>query len=249
MVFVTLARALYIQSADERRLRINLLEFKMTKFSRLFRTLVLTVTVAAFTFAFNACSQENPLGSSTCSEVKTEQDYQLIPDLPGLDKQKIVETNKHKYKAHRADVDETSAQRFPLIGTTTINYCEDRGHYREGIIKFGAANNSKFTLDDNALTPPPGYNVGDSVTITMRIDYDKDNKESIYSFGPHGCQFSPQAQLKLDYGALGLEMPKLYYINDDGNRVEQEPEQISVNKKWLKIRVDHFSRYAVSWAE
>jgi len=68
------------------------------------------------------------------------------------------------------------------------------------------------------------------------------------TFGPHGCQFDPPAQLRVDYSDLGVELPTLFYIDENGNSIEQAPDHIDTRGKWLTLSFDHFSRYAVAWS-
>ena len=81
----------------------------------------------------------------------------------------------------------------------------------------------------------------------MNVDYDQVKNELIFEFGPHGCQFSPAARVKLDYNPLGINIATLYYIDENGNYIEQTPDYININKKYMMINLDHFSRYAVAY--
>ena len=137
---------------------------------------------------------------------------------------------------------------YSINVSKTFTYEDGKGQYKGGNIKFGSNNKSKFTLEKGALTPPPDVAWGEPVTITIQIEYDASKQELLYTFGPHGCQFSPRAMIKLEYSELGIDVPTLFYIDENGDYNEQQPNQIDINKKWLKIRVDHFSRYAVAWA-
>jgi len=226
------------------------------------RFILITTTVAlGYLFiSFSACTQNDPLSSSeeTYEQIAKDDDRtQEDSGLNTIDDDSNSDTNSDSdgdgnddsEGENESNTGEDTGLAFPLIGSTTCHYSSEINNYLGGKIEFGTNNKSKFTLADSALTPPAGFSVGDSVTITMRIDYDPDKGELIYSFGPHGCQFSPRAELKLDYGALNLDSPQLYYIEESGNYVEQEPDQVDINKSWLKIRIDHFSRYAVAWGE
>ena len=134
---------------------------------------------------------------------------------------------------------------WPLQASAVFEYDSKKGYYTGGSFNFGYKNKSGFVLKDDALTPPAGTNWGAPVTITVEVDYDSTAQELIFTFGPHGCQFSPRAEVKMDYEVLGINLPVLYYIDDNGNRIKQEPEQIDAGKKWIKISLDHFSRYAL----
>ncbi len=184
------------------------------------------VLMTAFVVNFNGCSEQSPVAS--------------VSDVP-------VST-LHKKGGRGKDKHNDDELNFPISLSKTYRFNKKENYYRGGDIEFSNDNKSKFQLQDGALTPPPDIDWGKPVTITMEIDYDEASNQLIYTFGPHGCQFEPQAQVKLDYAALGVNVPVLYYIDENGDYIKQTPEYIDVNKKWLKIRVDHFSRYAVAWS-
>jgi len=138
---------------------------------------------------------------------------------------------------------------WPLIASKTYTYNDSLGGYNGGKIEFGINNKSSFHIKDRALIPPAGPSMSPRMrdaTVTMRIDYDPVAGQLLYEFGPHGCQFQPCAMLKMDYGELQIEEPVLFYIDERGNYIKMEPHQINTNQKWIMIKLDHFSRYAVS---
>lgn len=137
---------------------------------------------------------------------------------------------------------------WPLVKSKVFRFNNGANQYNGGNIKFPKGHKSKFVLEDSSLTPPPNIAFGEDVTITMQVDYDEDSGEMIFTFGPSGCQFSPAATIKLDYSVLGIDIPTLYYIDENGNYIEQPIEDINVNNKWIKISVHHFSRYALARA-
>ena len=137
---------------------------------------------------------------------------------------------------------------WPLVKTQKFRFNRGLNQYRGGSMEFADGHKSKFSLEDGALTPPANIPWGNPVWITMEVDYDSVRQELLFTFGPHGSQFAPGAQIKLDYSALGINLPNLYYIDDNGNYIPQRPDQIDTNKKWIKITVDHFSRYALARA-
>jgi hypothetical protein len=108
-------------------------------------------------------------------------------------------------------------------------------------------NGSMFQLSHGSLTPPPGTPSQQAVTLTMSCERDSAGKELLFTFGPSGSQFNPPAMVTLSWKDLNVEIPKLYYIDRDGNYIEQTPDDISVRGKWLRIYVHHFSRYAIAW--
>ena len=79
--------------------------------------------------------------------------------------------------------------------------------------------------------------------------FDSVNNQLLFEFGPAGIHFSPDAIIRLDYQALGIDVPVLYYIDANGQYIEQTPACIDVTNRWLKVEVAHFSRYAVAWGE
>ena len=67
-------------------------------------------------------------------------------------------------------------------------------------------------------------------------------------FGPSGSQFSPAAVIELNWKDLGVDSAKLYYIEENGNYIEQTPDNIDFQGKTMMIQVNHFSRYALAWS-
>lgn len=172
--------------------------------------------------SINACEESNPLDSS------------------------LLSTNFDNTSQLNALPDTSINIMFPMFNSKTFYYIDSLGYYEGGNIKF-TGNKSKFNMDDSALTPPAATRKGYGVTITMNVDYDQTNNELIFEFGPHGCQFSPAAQVKLDYNPLGIDVATLYYIDENGNYIEQLPDEINLNKKYMMITLNHFSRYAVAY--
>jgi hypothetical protein len=151
-----------------------------------------------------------------------------------------------KGKGKNNDVNNTGSQyNWPVVESYTYEFNTALGYYNGGKISFGSENRSKFEIEPGALTPPSYIPWGDPVTITMEINYDSTARRLDFTFGPHGAQFSPRAEVKIDYRALDVDIPKLYYIDDNGNYILQQPDQIDANKRWLIIKIDHFSRYAL----
>ena len=171
---------------------------------------------------FTSCQESNPLQPVKAeSNIGTESELNILPDS-------------------------TNSTIFPMYASKIFNYIDSLGYYEGGNIKCNG-NKSKFNLDDGALTPPATSRKGNNITITMNVDYDQVNNELIFEFGPHGCQFSPAARVKLDYNPLGINIATLYYIDENGNYIEQTPDYININKKYMMINLDHFSRYAVAY--
>lgn len=186
----------------------------------------LMFTVIFMIFLFGGCSQ-NALENISGPSIETESGN----SFSSLDMKK---------KKDNPQID------WPVTGSVTIGYNTGLDQYKGGKITFGQNNKSKLTVERNSLIPPPGTPWGEPVTITMVMDYDSVNQEIQVHFEPHGCQFTIPAQLKIDYRFLDIDIPVLYYIDEDENYIEQQPDQIKANKKWLKIYMNHFSRYAVA---
>ena len=64
--------------------------------------------------------------------------------------------------------------------------------------------------------------------------------------GPLGCQFEPAATVWFHY--TGSSVPNLYYIDENGNYVEQPPGEIDTQNQWIMLKIHHFSRYALAWS-
>ena len=133
---------------------------------------------------------------------------------------------------------------YPQTASHVFPYSPWENLYYSGNITV-LPSRSVFDLEWGALTPPDSL-WGQDVTITFTIDKDEANNELIFTFGPHGSQFSPAARVILDYSDLGIDIPTLYYIDENGNYIEQQPDDIDVNGKKLTLYIDHFSRYALA---
>ena len=190
------------------------------------KKIISTLTSAAFSIGlilnFAACTNQSPLQPS---------DNQTANSIS-----KLSEGNGN-------NAGQASVSTYPQSASKVYKFHKQKGHYNGG--KFQVQNNSEFILNQGALTPPAGIAWGDPVTITMTVDRDSVRNELIFTFGPSGCQFNPSAILSLNWSDLGIQNPKLYYIDENGTYVEQAPDYIDTQAKWLKIRVDHFSRYAI----
>jgi len=134
---------------------------------------------------------------------------------------------------------------YPQYGSYTTTYREQKGDYIGGGINLDQGSRLKF--ENSALTPPEGM-FRDPVTITMLVEKDETRNELLFSFGPSGCSFEPPAELQFNYKDLDSEYSKLFYIKESGEYVEQVPDDIDVQGKWLKLNIHHFSRYAVAWS-
>lgn len=136
-----------------------------------------------------------------------------------------------------------AAGAYPQYGEKTFTYSNGVKGYGGGTMR--VQNGSWFHLEDGALTPPPGTSFGDPVTVTMLIERDKFRNQLTFTFGPSGTTFEPPAEVWLDWQDLHTSAVRLYYIDDAGNYIEQQPEAIDYQGNKLKIYIDHFSRYAI----
>ncbi len=137
---------------------------------------------------------------------------------------------------------------FDRVVSRDFIFQPSEGYYGGGTLKVGG-HGSHFHVFDNSLTPPPNVAMGDTVTIIMAVEHDREKNELQFTFGPHGSQFDPPARIKIDYRVLGIDDPTLFYIDENGNYLEQTPDHINLQKKFMLLDVDHFSRYAVAWAQ
>lgn len=197
---------------------------------------MLTIAIFSAAIAFSGCSQNDPVSPMSDTGAVINR----------LDKGNGGGNGKGKGNVNNNGISNDANIQFPVYESKTFRYVPGIGGYRGGEILFGEDGRSKFKLEDNALTPPPGTPFGADVTITVEVDYDSTRNEFIFTFEPHGCQFSPRAEIRLDFRTMDVEIPDLYYIDDDGNYILQQPDQIEVNKRWMFIKVDHFSRYALA---
>ena len=79
----------------------------------------------------------------------------------------------------------------------------------------------------------------------MTVVQDRANNELLFEFGPHGSTFEPAATVWFHYAGSN---PKLYYVQEDGIRVEQQPDEVDLVNGWLMLKISHFSRYALAWS-
>ena len=130
-------------------------------------------------------------------------------------------------------------------GSCVMTYLEDIDSYTAASICM--KNGSYLKISAKSLIPPAELK-GTDVGITMAYDWDKENNELIFTFGPHGCEFSEPAKLCLSWKELNTNNATLYYLDEKGNHVEQLPDQIDTSKKRMCLDIKHFSRYAVAYS-
>ena len=186
---------------------------------KIVKTLTAVVFLTGLAINFNACTEESPFAPPENADAS----------ITTLAKR----SNKNK--------DKNKDDGYAFSGSTTVKF--KKGAYKGGKIKLGQG--SKLTIVKNSLTPPPGTPAGADVTITMNVELV--NGELIFTFGPHGCQFNPAAKLRIDYGDFEVELPGLYYL-ENGEYVEQAPDHVDTQGKFMLLHFDHFSRYALAWS-
>ena len=125
----------------------------------------------------------------------------------------------------------------------TSRYSKKWDAYQGG--KIILSQGSQFELLYGSLTPPPEL-YGQNVTITVNVVEDAVSGELLFEFGPSGSQFEPAATVWFHY--TGSSMPNLYYIDENGNYVEQPPDEIDTQNQWIMLKIHHFSRYALAWS-
>jgi hypothetical protein len=190
--------------------------------------MIIGASIIGLLLSFSACSEQSPLQPVLENSVSPMT---------------LAKKNTNTEKAVVAD----NSLVYPLTETRRFKFLSDRDCYQKGSL-FMADTENKLGVREGAITPPPEIAWGEPVYITMTVDYDKTNNQLLFEFGPAGIQFDPAAIIRLDYSTLGIDIPVLYYIDEYGNYIEQTPESINVTNKWLKIQVNHFSRYAVAWS-
>ena len=128
-------------------------------------------------------------------------------------------------------------------GSMTSRYSKKWDAYQGG--KIILSQGSQFELLYGSLTPPSDLH-GQNVTISMTVVQDPLTGELLFEFGPSGCQFEPAATVWFHY--TGSSVPNLYYIDENGNYVEQPADEINMQNQWLMLKIHHFSRYALAWS-
>lgn len=134
--------------------------------------------------------------------------------------------------------------KLPIYEEKVVRFDFDNSQYLGAIMRLPGGNS--FRIPRGSLIPPAGTAYGEDVTVSILIEKDVVNNELIFTFGPSGCQFSPDARIWLSWKALGGTNPRLYYIDDNGNRIPQTPVEIDYRHKKLKIFISHFSRYGLA---
>ncbi len=241
----------------------------MNRLSRLIASSIAMLLAAGMTLNYSACSNESPMSPTVDSD--QQADFQILAKKGGKGKGKFEQssttlessststdvevssstsTDVAESSSTNTDVEEsssTSLEDNSIVGSTIIEgskvvrYLKRQGIYKWGLINI--ASGSQFQWAEGSLTPPPEL-AGKDVTLTMKITTNGNN-ESVFEFGPSGCKFEPAATIWFHYAGSN---PTLYYINDDGTYVEQQPDEVDPERQWIMLKINHFSRYAVAWA-
>jgi hypothetical protein len=134
---------------------------------------------------------------------------------------------------------------YPQGAKGIVYYDSNKNQYKG--FAMSLPNHSSFILQPGALTPPEGTPLGADIVLTWLVEKDERNNELIFTFGPHGCQFSPTAEVWFDYSDLGTGEASLFYLEGKKKR-EVIPESIDVGNGKMLIHIDHFSRYAIAFS-
>lgn len=203
-----------------------------------FATVLITITLGA-ALVFSGCSKQDsqsligPDDNATSVTFRTESTDSI--DFSG-------QGDSQRFDNAIAYV----GQNFTVSNSKTFEFNWDQDAYGGGSFNLDTEHGTVFQLTPWSMTAPPGTPYGAPVTITMEMEYQANKNQMLFTFGPHGCTFSPEAKVKIDYRILGGEdLPKLYYIKDNGDWELQQPWQINKKKMFMIIKLDHFSRYAL----
>ncbi len=187
----------------------------MTNLKKFVSTLTSAALLAGLAIHFNACTEQSPFSSQTENSVSV-----LAKGKPG---------------------GQESEYNYPLYTDLTV-LANSEDSFQGGQLK--VENGTTFSFKNGSLTPPSGW-TDDRIILSMEVERDIMDNELQFKFGPSGCKFNPSAKIWFNYEDLGISAPKLYYIDSEGNYIEQSPEKIDYRGNKMLISVDHFSRYAI----
>ena len=180
--------------------------------------------LTALALSFSACTEQSPFEPGDRTNLPA-----TLNKRPDRGADSLPETDN--------TVDTTKEQ-----GSMTSRYSKKWDSYQGG--KINLSQGSQFELLYGSLTPPAEL-YGQNVTLTMTVVQDEANNELSFEFGPHGSTFEPTATVWFHYPGSN---PKLFYIEDDSTYTEQKPDEVNIVNGWLKLKINHFSRYAVAWS-
>jgi len=198
----------------------------MKTINRIFAKVGAGVLMTGLTLKFSACTEQTPFepGDRKDLSATLNKNPNRGPDSIGL-------------SGTDNTVDTTTEQ-----GSLTSRYSKKWDAYQGG--KINLSQGSQFELLYGSLTPPAEL-YGENVTLTMTVVQDDADNELHIEFGPHGSTFEPAATVWFHYPGSN---PKLYYVEDDGTYTEQKPDEVNLVNGWVKLTINHFSRYAVAWS-
>lgn len=179
---------------------------------------LLALSIAAF---FNACDQPSPVQLAN-----GHTDAQRLRSLEG----KIATLT-------------AGVQAYPQASALILEKLPGGG-FTGGLMT--VENGSSFEVAEGACRPPLELPNLRLCQLTMNVDLDNEKQELLYTFGPSGSSFDPPADAWFDYKDLNLESAAVYYIDENGLYHKLEPEIIDLQQKRIKVRINHFSRYAIS---
>ena len=190
------------------------------------RTLTTGLLLTALTLSFNACTEQSPFEPGERTNLPATLNKR--PDRKA-DSLLLTEADN--------TVGTTKEQ-----GSMTSRYSKKWDAYQGG--KIILSQGSQFEVLYGSLTPPAEL-YGRNVTLTMTVVQDEADNELRFEFGPHGSTFEPAATVWFHYPGSD---PKLFYIEDDGTYTEQKADEVNLVNGWLKLKINHFSRYALAWS-
>lgn len=199
------------------------------------RAVVLGMT--AFSMFIISCSADSPM--------KPPDEHAFTADQTPLSKKTKVNekaSNLTAGTARAAMVPDRDS--FPQYATHNFVSNSTTKSYSGG--QLTVPGGTKLKVESGALTPPAGTPDGADVTITMLVERDSINNELVFTFGPHGSQFNPPAEIWLDYSTLDIPVAKLYYIREDGQYILMHADVDDRQNKKMMLLIPHFSCYAIA---
>ncbi len=197
----------------------------MKTMKKIKQTLTTGLLLTALALSFNACTEESPFAPGDKK------------DLPAALNKRPDRQADSLFLTADNTVDATTEQ-----GSMTSRYSKRLDAYLGG--RIALPQGSRFELSNGSLTPPAEL-YGQNVTLTMALVQDEVDNELLFEFGPHGSTFEPAATVWFHYPGSN---PKLFYIEGDGTYTEQTPDEVDLVNGWIKLRINHFSRYALAWS-
>ena len=245
----------------------------MNRLKRMITSSMAVLLAAGMTLNYSACSKDSPMSPTVDTDQQSE--FQILAKKGGQGKGKFEQSSttldssstntdlaessstsltgdkgNKSNKGSKDSSDAFSTANYPQSGSITLSWSMELRGYTGGNIQL-EKNGSKFHINEGSFTPPPGTGAHKDVTLNMLVEMNEKN-ELIYTFGPSGSRFDHPAKIWLSWSDLGksksAKVPNFFYIDENGNYVKQQADDIDIKGKHLILYVDHFSRYAVAWA-